>query len=39
MSSRQDRGNVNNSNSGDVDDMDVSYECHFNLSTNLEPNS
>jgi hypothetical protein len=39
MSSRQDRGNVDNSNSGDVDDMDVSYDCELNLSTNHEPNS
>jgi hypothetical protein len=38
MSSRQDGGNVYNSNSSDVDDMDVSYDCELNLSTNLEPN-
>jgi hypothetical protein len=37
MSSRKDGGNVNNSNSSDVDDMDVSYDCDFKLSTNLEP--
>ena len=36
MNSRQDRGNVDNSNLGDVDDMDVSYDCELNLSTNLE---
>jgi hypothetical protein len=36
MSSRQDGGNVDNSNSSDVDDMDVSYDCEFNLSTNIE---
>jgi hypothetical protein len=39
MSSRQDGGNVDNSNSCDVDDMDVSYDCELNLSTNLEPTS
>jgi hypothetical protein len=39
ISSRQDGGNVDNSNSGDVDDMDVSYDCELNLSTNLEPTS
>ena len=38
ISSRQDRGNVDNSNSGDVDDMDVSYDCELNLSTNHESN-
>jgi hypothetical protein len=36
MSSRQDGGNVDNSNSCDVDDMDVSHDCELNLSTNLE---
>ena len=36
MSSRQYGGNVDNSNSGDVDDMDVSYDCELSLSTNLE---
>jgi hypothetical protein len=35
ISSRQYGGN---SNFGDVDDMDVSYDCELNLSTNLEPN-
>jgi hypothetical protein len=39
MSSRQDGGNVVNSNLGDVDDMDVSYDCQLNLSTNLESTS
>jgi len=39
MSSKQDGGNVDNSNSGDVDDMDVSYDCELNLSTNHEPTS
>jgi hypothetical protein len=38
-SSRQDGGDVDNSNSGDVDDMDVSYDCDLNLSTNFEPTS
>jgi hypothetical protein len=39
LSSKQDGGNVDNSNSSDVDDMDVSYDCELNLSTNLEPTS
>jgi hypothetical protein len=39
MSSKQDGGNVDNSNSSDVDDMDASYNCELNLSTNLELNS
>ena len=39
MSSKQDGGNVDNSNSSDVEDMDVSYDCELNLSTNLELNS
>jgi hypothetical protein len=39
LSSKQDGGNVDNSNSSDVDDMDVSYDCELNLYTNLEPNS
>ena len=39
MSSRQDGGNVDNSNSGDVDNMDVSYDCELSLYTNLEHNS
>jgi hypothetical protein len=39
MYSKQDGGNVDNSNLGDVDDMDVSYDCELNLSTNLEPTS
>jgi hypothetical protein len=33
ISSRQDGGN---SNLGDVDGMDVSYDCELNLSTNLQ---
>jgi hypothetical protein len=37
ISSRQDGGNVDNSNSSDVDEMDVSYDCELSLSTNLEP--
>jgi hypothetical protein len=39
LSSKQDGGNVDNSNSGDVEDMDVSYDCELNLSTNLESTS
>jgi hypothetical protein len=39
MSSRQDGGKVDNSNLGDIDDMDVSYNCDLNLYTNLEPTS
>jgi hypothetical protein len=39
MFSKQDGGNVDNSNSSDVDDMDVSYDCELNLSTNLERTS
>jgi hypothetical protein len=39
LSSKQDGGNVDNPNSGDVDDMNVSYDCDLNLSTNLEPTS
>jgi hypothetical protein len=38
-STRQDGSNVNNSNSSDVDDMDVSYDCDLNLFTNFEPTS
>jgi hypothetical protein len=37
FSSKQDGGNVDNSNLSDVDDMDVSYDWEFNLSTKLEP--
>jgi hypothetical protein len=36
MFSKQDGGNVDHSNSSDVDDMNVSYDCELNLSTNLE---
>ena len=32
-------GVVDNSNSSDVEDMDVSYDCELNLSSNLEPTS
>jgi hypothetical protein len=39
ISSRQDGGNEDNSISGDVDDMVVSYDCELNLSANLEPTS
>ena len=39
MSSKQYGGNVDNSNSGDVDDMDVSHERELSLFTNLEPTS
>ena len=39
VSSRQDGVNVDNSNSGDVDDMDASYYYELNLSTNHEPTS
>jgi hypothetical protein len=39
-STRQDDGgDVDNSKSGDVNDMDVSYDYELNLSTNFEPNS
>jgi hypothetical protein len=38
-SSRQDGGDVDNSNSKDIDDMDASYDCDLNLSTNFEPTS
>jgi hypothetical protein len=30
---------VDNSNSGDVDDMDISYDFELNLYTNFETNS
>jgi hypothetical protein len=36
---RQDGGDVDNSNSGAADDMDLSYDCELNLSTNFEPTS
>jgi hypothetical protein len=39
LSSKQDESNVDNSNAGDVVNMDVSYDCELNLSTNLEPTS
>ena len=39
LSSKEDGGNVDNSNSGDVEDMDVSYDCELNLSTNHESTS
>jgi hypothetical protein len=39
MPSKQDGGNVDNSNSSDVDDMDVSYDCELNLSTNHKSTS
>jgi hypothetical protein len=39
LSSKQDEGNVDNSNFGDVNDLDVSYNYELNLSTKLEPNS
>jgi hypothetical protein len=39
LSSRQDGGNVDNSNSGDVYDMNVSYDSELILSTDLEPTS
>jgi hypothetical protein len=39
MSSRQYGGNVDNSKSDDVDDMDASNNCELNLSTNLESTS
>jgi hypothetical protein len=39
-STRQDDGgDLDNSNLGDVNAMDVSYDCELNLSTNIEPNS
>jgi hypothetical protein len=34
---RQDVGDVDNLDSGDVNDMDVSFDCELNLSTNIEP--
>jgi hypothetical protein len=36
LSSKLDGGNVDDSNSCDVEDMDVSYDCELNLSTNHE---
>jgi len=39
LSSKQDGGNVDNSNSGDVEDMDASYDCELNLCTNHELSS
>jgi hypothetical protein len=39
LSSKQYGINVDNSDSSDVADMDVSYDCELNLSTNHEPNS
>jgi hypothetical protein len=39
LSSKQYGGNVDSSKLGDVDYMDVSYDCELNLSTNIEPNS
>jgi hypothetical protein len=36
MSSRQYGGNVDNSNSCDGYEMDVSYNCELNLYTNIE---
>jgi hypothetical protein len=40
ISTRQDDGGgVDNSDSGDVNDMGVSFDCELNLSTNIEPTS
>jgi hypothetical protein len=36
---RQHGANVDNLDSGDVDDMNVSYDYELNLSTNFEPTS
>jgi hypothetical protein len=36
-SRKKNGGDVDNSNSGDVYDMNVSYDCDLNLSTNFEP--
>jgi hypothetical protein len=39
-STRQyDGGDVDDSNSSDANDMEVSYSCELNLSTNFKPNS
>jgi hypothetical protein len=38
-SSRQDGGDVDNSNSDDVEDMDALYDCDLKLYTNFEPTS
>jgi hypothetical protein len=38
-STRRDGGDVDNSYSGDVNDIDVSYDRELNLSTNFEPTS
>jgi hypothetical protein len=39
-STRQDNGDgVDNSDSCDFNDIDVSYDCKLNLATNLEPSS
>jgi hypothetical protein len=37
--SRKYGGDVDNSNLGDLDDIDVSYDCELNLSTNFVPTS
>ena len=34
---QDDGGDVDNSDSSDANDMDVSYDCELNLSTNFEP--
>jgi len=40
ISTRQDyEGDLDNSYSSDVSDMDASFDCELNLSTNIEPNS
>jgi hypothetical protein len=36
---QDDGGDVNDSDSGDVNNMEVSYDCELNLSTNFEPTS
>lgn len=38
-STRQDGGDVDNSDSSDVNDIDVSFDCELKLSTNIEPTS
>jgi hypothetical protein len=39
-SAKQDNGgDVDDSDSGDVNDMEVSYDCELNLFTNFEPTS
>jgi hypothetical protein len=39
ISSRQHGNDIDNSNSDDIDDRDVSYDCELNLSTHFEHTS